>query len=52
MKWLSRLAQAFSANEFRSTPDWRCDPLGHPALRGMTPNQLADLPPIHERRCG
>lgn len=24
--------------------DWRCDPLAHPDLRDMTPDQLADLP--------
>lgn len=38
------------------TRRWRCDPLAHPELRNMTPDQIADLPISPEpddcgRRC-
>lgn len=29
--------------------DQQCDPLSHPALRHLTPDQLADLPIDHTR---
>lgn len=37
--------------------DRRCDPLSHPAVRRMTPDELADLPlgrlaDNHNGRCG
>lgn len=30
---------------------WPCDPLAHPALRGMSSDQLADLPFDPHRFC-
>ena len=32
----------------RAAPDWRLDPLGHPALLAMNQRQLADLPMVAE----
>ena len=32
----------------RAEPDWRLDPLGHPALLAMNQRQLADLPMVAE----
>jgi len=28
----------------RDDADWRCDPLSHPAICKMDPDELADLP--------
>lgn len=50
--WLRRMFGALTGEAQGEARDWRCDPLGHPDLHAMTPDQLADLPPIHERRCG
>jgi hypothetical protein len=33
-----------SAEAMRAEPDWRQDPLSHPVLQRMTPDELADLP--------
>jgi hypothetical protein len=32
----------------KAQPDWRHDPLGHPALRAMSLRELADLPVVAE----
>ncbi len=50
--WLKRAIKALAGEAQKDARDWRCDPLAHPDLHAMTPDQLADLPPIHERHCG
>jgi hypothetical protein len=32
----------------KAQPDWRHDPLGHPAIREMNLRELADLPVVAE----
>jgi hypothetical protein len=40
------IRQLFSATATAQPdePDWRQDPLSHPVLQRMTPDELADLP--------
>lgn len=38
------VAAAGAARRARAEACWRADPLSHPALRGMSPHQLDDLP--------
>lgn len=43
--WLARRSAATkAARQERQRRAWARDPLSHPALSGMTPHQLADLP--------
>lgn len=50
MNWLQRFNAAVFGTATPAEPAWRRDPLAHPELRKMTPDQLSDLP-LGPERC-
>lgn len=50
MNWLHRLTVAVFGKAKSTEPAWRRDPLAHPELRNLTPDQLSDLP-LGPERC-
>jgi len=44
MKTIYTLLSRLMPTMVRNGVEWHCDPLSHPAIRTMSPEELADLP--------